>query len=188
LNFKSTASFETLFKIANSAFIAYSLEKNQPKKNGVCVWLSADEHPVFSHYKKAMSAIFGDVVSFSFLPKILNYVGMTQTGEHQQTLFKYCPDVNKPPFIIALMGAPQKSLVIPFCALSQQEQRALFLNFIFTHLFTLEAGCIYNDSKNLTLVKKGDFGAGKGLFFTNRKIDAALEHEQKDAPVRNIPI
>src|ERR1700733_395519 len=60
-NFQSIHSLREILEIGNASVIAYATIKNPPKNNKTCVWLSADEHPVYNHYKRIMSSLFGDV-------------------------------------------------------------------------------------------------------------------------------
>ncbi len=87
-NFQPVDSLKDVLRMGNSSVIAYGASRGP-----TCVWLSADEHPVFNHYKSRMSATFGEVICFSFLPSMLNYVEMKADGKGQQTLFRYRTDI-----------------------------------------------------------------------------------------------
>lgn len=87
-NFESVTCLEDLLRMANAAVIAYGVEKNHGEDYSACAWLSADEYPVYNHYRLKMSQLFGDVVCFSILPSTLNYVGMQADGVSQQSLFR----------------------------------------------------------------------------------------------------
>lgn len=96
-NFRSILCLKDVLGMANASVIAYAITRNfLHENNKTCVWLSADEYPVFNHYKHSMSAIFGGVTCFSFFPTLLNYVEMNFDGTGQKTLFQYHPNVAKP--------------------------------------------------------------------------------------------
>lgn len=109
--FQAIHSLKDLLSMGNASIIAYATRiPDSGTQNKTCAWLPADEYPVVAHYKRTMTKLFGEVFCFSFIPSILNYVGMEKDGSGQQTLFRYLPDHQISSNTSAIPQSSRKSL------------------------------------------------------------------------------